>query len=77
VEVLIVTNNSAIAAVTIHAAPDGMTPAFSHWRSLTDAYAKQLEALRRMEPGASARLNWIGAELALCNASFTRESRAN
>jgi hypothetical protein len=42
----------------------GISPAFHHWQDLTDAYARQLEALRRREPGASAALTRISKDLA-------------
>ena len=43
-----------------------MGEAFSHWQGLSDAYAEQLEALRRHEPGASAALRKISSALAKC-----------
>ncbi len=58
----------------MHSAPDGMSPDFHHWRNLTDAYARQLDALERREPGASAGLRLIGIELAALNALFELES---
>ena len=50
-----------------------MSPDFHHWRNLTDAYARQLDALERREPGASAGLRLIGIELAALNALFELE----
>ena len=41
-----------------------MGEAFSHWQGLSDAYAAQLEALRRHEPGASAALKKLSSALA-------------
>jgi len=52
-----------------------MSPAFHRWQGLTDAYAKQLESLSRREPGASARLQQIGIQLAACHASFMRDTK--
>ena len=37
--------------------PSGMSDAFCHWQMLTDRYARQLEALRRLEPGAAIALS--------------------
>ncbi|VTU26849.1 hypothetical protein [Variovorax sp. PBL-E5] len=48
----------------LRSASEGISPAFHHWQVLTDAYARQLEALRRREPGASAALTRISSDLA-------------
>lgn len=42
----------------------GISPAFHRWQDLTDAYARQLDALRRREPGALAALTRISRDLA-------------
>jgi hypothetical protein len=49
---------------------DGMSQAFHDWQRLTDAYAIQLEALHRMVPGASDRLDRIRVRLAEYSSAF-------
>ncbi|MGJ7490241.1 hypothetical protein [Variovorax sp. ZT4R33] len=43
-----------------------MGAAFSEWAHLTHEYAAALDALRRLEPGASLRLVQIGRRMESC-----------
>jgi phosphohistidine phosphatase SixA len=47
-----------------------MGTAFSEWQDLSDAYARELEALVRHEPGASETLLRLQKQLAECEAGF-------
>ena len=55
---------------------DGMSSAFHRWQRLTDAYAEQLEALRRNEPGATAMLRRICRDLERCQTGMKEQGNA-
>lgn len=49
---------------------DELGPRFSEWQALTDAYAQELDALQREEPGAACRLAQLADRLAQYAALF-------
>lgn len=51
-------------------AADGMGEAFDEWRSLTDAYERQLHALMRQEPGAAEALSQLSKHLERAESEF-------
>ena len=49
---------------------DGMGTVFKRWQDLTDAYAKNIEAMFRNEPGAAAQLERLARDLEKCETDF-------
>ncbi len=49
---------------------DGMGAVFKRWQDLTDAYARNIEAMVRNEPGASAVLERLAKDIEKCETDF-------
>lgn len=49
---------------------DGMGSAFKRWQDLTDAYARNIEAMSRNEPGAAAELERLAKDIERCETDF-------
>jgi hypothetical protein len=49
---------------------DGMGAAFRRWQELTDAYARNIEAMSRNEPGAAAELERLAKDIEKCETDF-------
>lgn len=49
---------------------NGMGSAFKRWQDLTDAYARNIEAMFRNEPGAAAELVRLARDIEKCETDF-------
>lgn len=49
---------------------DGMGAVFKRWQDLTDAYARNIEAMFRNEPGAAAELERLAKDIEKCETDF-------